>query len=244
MIAGVSHDFCHDGFNNGYHVARQTARFLEHGSDGVQEKYHFAESFKVIERAALLRNLSAEQAGLFRRRMCECILATDMARHMSDLNDLRALVEQQGSSENLLAPGVLDPGERERRRTKLLELTIHASDISNLARPREAQELQVYLLFEEFFNQGDLEAEAGLSVSFLCDRATINVAKSCANFGKFGPIPLFKIIGHFCPSKAYIAGRMEQSAERWEQYAENESEEHRQTYIKREGQAILNQTWV
>ena len=177
--------------------------------------------------------------------MRECILATDMARHMADLNDLKALVEQNSDNpqQTLLSPA-LDPSERERRRTKLLELTIHASDISNLARPREAQELQVYLLFEEFFNQGDIESEAGLPVSFLCDRATINVAKSCSNFGKFGPIPLFKVIGHFCPSKAYIVARMEQSAERWEQYAENESEEHRQTYIKRDGQAILNQTWV
>lgn len=27
IIAGVCHDFGHDGFNNGYHVARQTDRF-------------------------------------------------------------------------------------------------------------------------------------------------------------------------------------------------------------------------
>ena len=35
IIAAVCHDFAHDGFNNGYHVAQQTARFTEHGKDGV-----------------------------------------------------------------------------------------------------------------------------------------------------------------------------------------------------------------
>ena len=50
LIAGVSHDYGHDGYNNGYHVAMQTERFTEHGGDAVQERYHFAESYKVLER--------------------------------------------------------------------------------------------------------------------------------------------------------------------------------------------------
>lgn len=69
--------------------------------------------------------------------MCECILATDMARHMNDLNDLKALVEEIPNSAPILPPG-LEIEEQERRRKKLLELTLHASDVSNLARSREA----------------------------------------------------------------------------------------------------------
>ena len=49
ITAALCHDYGHDGFNNGYHVATQSARFLSYGGDGVQEKFHFAESFKLIE---------------------------------------------------------------------------------------------------------------------------------------------------------------------------------------------------
>lgn len=83
--------------------------------------------------------------------MCQCILATDMARHMADLNDLKALAEEIPTGTQILPAG-LPIEEQERRRKKLLELTMHASDISFLARPRDAQELQVNLLFEEFFH--------------------------------------------------------------------------------------------
>ena len=60
MIAGVTHDFAHDGFNNGYHVALQTHRFNTHGGEGVQERYHFAEGFRVLEELALLKGLDKE----------------------------------------------------------------------------------------------------------------------------------------------------------------------------------------
>ena len=68
--------------------------------------------------------------------MLQCILATDMARHMNDLNELKAIMEVVPSGSELLPAG-LDEEEREKRRTKMLELTLHASDISFLARPRE-----------------------------------------------------------------------------------------------------------
>lgn len=35
IIGAVCHDYAHDGFNNGYHVAMKTQRFLDHGKDGV-----------------------------------------------------------------------------------------------------------------------------------------------------------------------------------------------------------------
>jgi len=47
-MAASCHDFGHDGLNNGFHVKTQSERFAAHGADSVQEKYHFAESFKVM----------------------------------------------------------------------------------------------------------------------------------------------------------------------------------------------------
>ena len=100
-----------------------------------------------------------------------------MARHVSDLNELKAITEGLPPGAPII-PTDLPYDEKERRRQKLLELAVHASDISFLSRPLEVQKQQAYFLFEEFFNQGDLEREAGLPVSFLCDRTTTNVAKN------------------------------------------------------------------
>lgn len=55
---------------------------------------------------------------------------------MNDLNELKALVEEIPAGTQVMPPGI-DIIEQERRKTKLLELTMHASDISFLARPRE-----------------------------------------------------------------------------------------------------------
>ena len=135
IIASVCHDFAHDGFNNGYHVNTQSPRFQEHGSIGVQEKFHFAESFKVVEQMQLLAGLAPEQQVLFKKRMQQCIYSTDMSRHVKDLNEVKALLEQIPEGTPILPLG-LEEAEQENRKSKFLELVVHASDISFLSRPR------------------------------------------------------------------------------------------------------------
>ena len=92
--------------------------------------------------------------------MKQCILATDMTRHMDDLNKIKAITERIVDGQPILTDD-LTAEEREERRSAVLELSVHSSDISFLARPFETQRLQAYKLFEEFFHQGDIEADAG-----------------------------------------------------------------------------------
>ena len=93
IVAALCHDYGHDGLNNGYHIAAQSARFLAHGSDGVQEKFHFAESFKCIEETQLLEGLNSNDLNIFKERMQNCIYATDMAKHMGIINEIKSIVE-------------------------------------------------------------------------------------------------------------------------------------------------------
>jgi len=53
---------------------------------------------------------------------------------------------------------------------------IHAADISTSIRPFEISQTWADKLFEEFFYQGDTEKAKGLSISFLCDRKTTEIA--------------------------------------------------------------------
>jgi len=59
-----------------------------------------------------------------------------MSRHISDLNEVKALVESIPAGTPLIPEG-LDKEHREKRKTKMLDLAIHASDISFLARPKK-----------------------------------------------------------------------------------------------------------
>ena len=136
IIACLCHDYAHDGFNNAYHVNGQTERFITHGKDGVQEKFHFAESFKVIEQTGLLSGLNRSEQALFKKRMQGCILATDMARHMKDLTEMKDILESIPEGESLISDQMSEE-EKEKRRAKVCELVVHASDISFLARTWE-----------------------------------------------------------------------------------------------------------
>lgn len=60
----------------------------------------------------------------------------------------------------------------------ILEICMHTCDVSIPSRDFHVVKTWTYLLFEEFFAQGDLEKEKGLPVSMLCDRNTTHVAKS------------------------------------------------------------------
>ena len=204
LIAALCHDYAHDGFNNGYHVKTESSRFHLHGADAVQEKYHFAEAFKIIERTKLLCGLVPEDQATFRRLMLGCILSTDMSKHNDVLKNVQEMMLQIRSDQHELVTDDMSADEVQERKEQLLHLVVHSSDISFLTRPMHVQQEWAYLLFEEFFHQGDIEREKGLPVSFLCDRETVNVAKSQKPFLDFAVMPLFKVVSELSPSKDYL----------------------------------------
>ena len=76
---------------------------------------------------------------------------------------------------------------------------MHTCDLSYPARDFNIVKKWVYLLFEEFFNQGDLEKELNLPVSFLCDREKTDIANSQPGFMSFIVVPQFKAITEILP---------------------------------------------
>ena len=76
---------------------------------------------------------------------------------------------------------------------------MHAADVSTQTRPFEVAREWTYLLFEEFFHQGDVEKELGLPVSFLCDRKTTAISQSQPGFVNFIVAPLFQTLCEVMP---------------------------------------------
>ena len=83
LISGICHDFKHDGFTNGYHINARTDRAIVYNDVSVQENYHVAQTFEVLRHQEydFISELSKDEKTVFRKRMIECILSTDMSRH-------------------------------------------------------------------------------------------------------------------------------------------------------------------
>jgi len=93
LLAGICHDLGHDGFTNGYHINAMTDRAIRYSDVSVQENYHAAETFFIMQKHNFLDKFSNDQFKTVRKRVIGCILATDMAKHAADFSALKSLVE-------------------------------------------------------------------------------------------------------------------------------------------------------
>lgn len=161
------------------------------------------------------------------------ILATDMAKHGQNLSALNAVITDKeikdGNNVNLLVEDA-DESLKFKNQQQIMEMAVHSCDLSTPTRSFETMHEWVYLLFIEFFKQGDLEKQENLPVTFLCDRNTTNVAGSQPGFANFIVIPTFTAISNIMPS---LHARLEQckdNIKKWEAYVE--TDEDKQVYQK------------
>jgi|APSaa5957512535_1039671.scaffolds.fasta_scaffold132458_1 cAMP-specific phosphodiesterase 4 len=106
---------------------------------------------------------------------------------------------------------------------------MHSCDVSQSSRPFEIVKEWTYLLFEEFFDQGDLEKQQNLPITMLCDRATTNVASSQPGFIGFVPLPLFISLSNVLPELSEVVTQMKNNKENWKSYVE--TEENKKIYV-------------
>ena len=128
-----------------------------------------------------LSSFNNDEVKTFRKRMLGMILATDMARHVTDLGSFKSLIESREIKDGQNSDKIIDFSSTAKEfdsKQQLIEICLHAADVSTQCRPFEIAREWSYLLFEEFFHQGDLEKHQNLPVSFLCDRETTSIAKS------------------------------------------------------------------
>jgi len=72
-------------------------RAIRYSDQSVQENFHAAESFAILNKTDynFLEDFSRDDFKTFRQRFIGIILATDMARHTSDLAKMKTIIEQK-----------------------------------------------------------------------------------------------------------------------------------------------------
>lgn len=206
LIAALCHDVGHDGFNNRYHVTTQSNLCQMYGVDHVQETYHAALTMKLFSNEAynfISGSFSQPEVKLFKKRIVESILYTDMAS-MKDLREtFQKHLNQQGIKGGMNQHMLIDnTSEETTEKCKQLvsSVMLHACDISTSLREFDLSTKWANLLFEEFFNQGDTERAQSLEISMMCDRNTTNISGGQAGFIQFVVLPIFKQLSEISPS--------------------------------------------
>lgn len=150
----------------------------------------------------IYEHFSPSEYRIIRKRMIECVLATDMTNHSKNLTSLKnkciGLDINNGERISELIENK-DTSIKFDNQQLVLNNLLHTADISNPAKISKVYKKWVDLVFVEFFFQGDCEKKESLPISLLCDRQTTHIGKSQIGFIKFVVRPMFECIKLIAP---------------------------------------------
>uniref|UniRef100_A0A8C7R524 Phosphodiesterase n=2 Tax=Oncorhynchus mykiss TaxID=8022 RepID=A0A8C7R524_ONCMY len=179
IFAAAVHDYEHTGTTNNFHIQTRSGTAILYNDRAVLENHHVSAAYRLLQdddEMNILLNL--EFWTLLRALVVEMVLATDMSCHFQQIKAMKNFLQQP---EAILKP-------------KALSLILHTADISHPAKNWDLHHRWTTSLLEEFFRQGDKEAELGLPFSPLCDRKSTMVAQSQIGFIDFIVEPTFTVL--------------------------------------------------
>lgn len=220
IVAALGHDVGHNGKNNSFHINSKSQYALFYHDKSVLENYHIYLIFKILrdEENNILINLKKEEYTIFRKRVIEGILATDMSIHGNVLSKIKnklfnwSELKKTNEEEPFINPESKTLFDEQQ---EVINFVIHSADIAHNTKPFIMSEKWTELLTEEFHLQGDLEKSLGLPISFLCDRNTSNVPKSQIGFIDFVILPTFQLLKEAFPSCEYLVKIAQTNKETW-----------------------------
>uniref|UniRef100_A0A668AM67 Phosphodiesterase n=1 Tax=Myripristis murdjan TaxID=586833 RepID=A0A668AM67_9TELE len=181
IFAAAIHDYEHTGTTNNFHIQTRSDTAILYNDRAVLENHHVSAAYRLLQdddEMNILFNLSKDDWRELRALVVEMVLATDMSCHFQQIKAMKNFLQQ---------PEAID-------KPKALSLLLHTADISHPAKHWDLHHRWTTSLLEEFFRQGDKEAELGLAFSPLCDRKSTMVAQSQIGFIDFIVEPTFTVL--------------------------------------------------
>jgi hypothetical protein len=174
LTAALMHDMGHPGVNNTFLEATKHELAITYNDVSVLENHHVAAAFKLLKTKELdwTKSLSIDDYKDYRETVIGMVLGTDMRAHFEHLTKFKSKIAGEGFVNAQL----------ERKDTRLLmTMALHAADIANPAKPQVIATAWARRSMEEFFRQGDREAELSLPVSPFMDRSKVPLAATIVN---------------------------------------------------------------
>lgn len=207
IVGGAVHDFDHLGWNNAFLIETQHNWAITYNDISVCENHHIAAVFEIVKKNKewnIFENMSLEEFKSLRKKLTKSVIATDMALHFDYVNKFK----------DFLADENVDV-TKEDNKVFLLWMTLHVSDLTNPSKRWVESHKWTWLVYEEFFVQGDKEKELGLPIGMLNDRATINLAKSQMGFIDFIVHPSFEVFVQYLPKVRKNIDQIKSNRDEW-----------------------------
>uniref|UniRef100_A0A3Q3KT65 Phosphodiesterase n=1 Tax=Labrus bergylta TaxID=56723 RepID=A0A3Q3KT65_9LABR len=187
-VAAAMHDYDHPGRTNAFLVATNAPQAVLYNDRSVLENHHAASAWSLyLSRPEFnfLVNLDHVEFKRFRFLVIEAILATDLKKHFDFLAEFNAKVNDVNS------PGIDWTNENDR--LLVCQVCIKLADINGPAKVRDLHLKWTEGIVNEFYEQGDEEAQLGLPISPFMDRSSPQLAKLQESF-------ITHIVGPLCNS--------------------------------------------
>ncbi|GLD98112.1 hypothetical protein PINS_up006809 [Pythium insidiosum] len=151
-------------YTNNFHIAANDDLAIEYVYRSPLEHMHCAIAFQVMKNAKcdILEGLTRMEQLEIRNLITDIVLSTDNSVHSAYLAKLEGLVCRASRIE-----GWSQDSDDQRL---ILQMALHAADVSNPAKPLASYFVWAERILNEFYQQGDRERQLGLPVSIGCDR--------------------------------------------------------------------------
>lgn len=187
-VAAAMHDYDHPGRTNAFLVATNAPQAVLYNDRSVLENHHAASAWNLyLSRPEynFLLNLDHVEFKRFRFLVIEAILATDLKKHFDFLAEFNAKANDVNSN------GIEWSSESDR--LLVCQVCIKLADINGPAKARDLHLRWTEGIVNEFYEQGDEEANLGLPISPFMDRSSPQLAKLQESF-------ITHIVGPLCNS--------------------------------------------
>merc|ERR1719261_260496 len=194
MVGALGHDLGHPGVNSLFLINTRHDYAMTYNDTSVLENMHISTLYRILKSDAtnIFVGLDHSQWTNARKTIISSVLATDMAHHFKMVSDIDVFYSLNDDKLNSGDPEIRAEVYREKAtRVMLLNLLLHAADISNAAKPFDICEKWAKRVMDEFFDQGDKEREKGMTVSAMFDRHSTNPYQMQCNFIEFVVGPLY-----------------------------------------------------
>jgi hypothetical protein len=164
---------------------------------------HIARMYRIMgddDAQNIFATLKTEQWVAARKTVVSTVLATDMVHHFNMVTEIELFLElheEQDLKQRSTRAALFANSDKQTR--FLLNLFMHAADISNPAKRFDVCERWAGCVMEEFFCIGDEERRRDLPVSPMFDRHDTLAPQVQVNFIEFVVGPLFAGMGRIFP---------------------------------------------
>ena len=218
ISAGI-HDLGHPGYTNNFLINTKNELAIRYNDQSVLENFHVSEGFNIIFKKKgcnIFENMSNDDYKICRKRIINCVLATDMTLHGKEFQFLKSKSQAYNikKGENIVKIfESADPVVNFNLKQEFLSVIIHSADVSNPSKPLDIYKIWAQKCVDEFFKQGDMEKRLGIPVSFNCDRNTVSLPQSQIGFIDAIVSPLFSVVCEFFPGMNFTLENLKKNRE-------------------------------